>query len=166
VALDLQHPDRITELKNFCKHFNGPVCDPDGTNRLYHCGAGVNSFAIDPSGRLSACVLSPENSYDLRERSFREGWEHFLLELRQKEITRLTKCAACGIKAMCGMCPANGELENRDAEEPVDFLCQVAHLRAYTFGIAVLPHGDCEYCQGGSRYGDLMHMATSLLKNV
>jgi len=35
------------------------------------------------------------------------------------------------------MCPANGELESGDAEAPVDFLCQVAHLRAYTLGVSV-----------------------------
>jgi hypothetical protein len=44
------------------------------------------------------------------------------------------------------MCPANGELENEDPEAPVDFLCEVAHLRATTFGVPVRPHGDCEFC--------------------
>jgi hypothetical protein len=48
---------------------------------------------------------------------------------------------------MCGMCPANGELENRDAEEPVDFLCQVAHLRSKALGMPVKPHGECNYCK-------------------
>ncbi len=36
---------------------------------------------------------------------------------------------------MCGMCAAHAELENGDPEEPVDFLCHVAHLRALTMGI-------------------------------
>jgi len=48
---------------------------------------------------------------------------------------------------MCGMCPANAQLENRDGEEPVDFLCHVAHLRAKALGIPVEPHGECEYCK-------------------
>ena len=52
---------------------------------------------------------------------------------------------------MCGMCPANGELENGDPEAPVDFLCRVAHLRAHAFGLAVAPHGECEYREGGER---------------
>jgi hypothetical protein len=43
-----------------------------------------------------------------------------------------------------------------DKEEPVDFLCRVAHLRAYSFGISVQPHGECEYCEGGSRYDEMM----------
>ena len=60
------------------------------------------------------------------------------------------------------MCPANGELESGDAEAPVDFLCRTAHLRAYTFGFPVAPHGECEYCAGGSRYDELMAAAASL----
>jgi len=47
------------------------------------------------------------------------------------------------------MCPANGELENGDPESPVDFLCQVAHLRAYALGYDVPEHGDCRCCNGG-----------------
>jgi hypothetical protein len=66
---------------------------------------------------------------------------------------------------MCGMCPANGELENGDPESPVDFLCQVTHLRAHAFGLAVPPHGDCEYCKGGRGYDELMR-AVSRLKTV
>ena len=54
------------------------------------------------------------------------------------------------------MCPANGELENKDPEAPVDFLCHVAHLRAHAVGLQVPPHGDCEYCQGGEKYEDPM----------
>ena len=60
------------------------------------------------------------------------------------------------------MCPANGELENGDAEAPVDFLCRTAHLRAYTFGFPVAPHGECEYCAGGSRYDELMAASAAL----
>jgi hypothetical protein len=60
------------------------------------------------------------------------------------------------------MCPANAELECSDAEIPVDFLCQVAHLRAYAFDIPVSPHGDCEYCEGGSRYAEMMRLADNL----
>ncbi len=61
------------------------------------------------------------------------------------------------------MCPANGVLECGDAEEPVDFLCQVAHLRAYAFGIPISPHGECEYCPGGTKRRDMMGMVKGLL---
>jgi hypothetical protein len=54
------------------------------------------------------------------------------------------------------MCPANGELENGDPESPVDFLCQVAHLRAYALGMDVPEHGDCECCKPGELHSKLM----------
>ena len=66
---------------------------------------------------------------------------------------------------MCGMCPANGELEGRDPEEPIDFLCELAHLRAYALDISVTPHGECEYCKGGSRYEELMRAVAKLRRS-
>jgi hypothetical protein len=63
------------------------------------------------------------------------------------------------------MCPANAQLECMDAEAPVDFLCQVAHLRAYAFDIPVPPHGDCEYCEGGSRHQEIMQEIKKLKKD-
>jgi radical SAM protein with 4Fe4S-binding SPASM domain len=137
----------MKEWGRFCEKFNGPVHSPDELDELYHCGGGLNSFAVDPYGMMRVCALSCDNGYDLRRSSFRDGWEGFLFKVRKKKISRQTKCIHCEIKSMCGMCPVNAQLENRDAEEPVDFLCQVAHLRARALGIPVKPHGECEYCK-------------------
>jgi radical SAM protein with 4Fe4S-binding SPASM domain len=147
VELDLKDPKRIEEWGKFCEKFNGPVHSPEELDHLYLCGGGINSFGIDPYGVMRVCPLSPDDGYDLRSGSFREGWEGFLLDVRKKRISRQTKCIHCEIKAMCGMCPANAQLENKDPEEPVDFMCQVAHLRAKALGIQIKPHGECEYCK-------------------
>jgi radical SAM protein with 4Fe4S-binding SPASM domain len=162
VAFDLLDTQRLTEWKKFVQQFTGPVHIPEHSDEVYHCGGGVNSFAIDPVGKISICVLSHFDTYDLRQGSFREGWESFLLKTRQKKMTRLTKCVACEIKVMCGMCPANGELENGDPEAPVDFLCHVAHLRAKSLDVSIPPHGNCEYCEGGNHYPKLMQSLISL----
>lgn len=162
VELDLQDPKRVAEWKRFAEQFNGPVHAPEDSDQVYHCGGGVNSFAIDPQGKMSICVLSHFDTYDLRKGSFREGWEGFLLKVRRKKTTRITKCTTCQLKAMCGMCPANGELENGDPEAPVDFLCHVAHLRAHAFDITVPFHGECEYCAGGKRYDELLQSLVAL----
>jgi len=147
IGLDLQDPKRMAEWKSFTQKFNGPVHPPEKADELYHCGAGINSFSIDPYGMLSVCVLSRGDAFDLRKGSFQEGWERFLSKVRHKKITRHTKCTGCEIKAKCGMCPANGELENRDGEEPIDFFCHVAHKRSRALGLSVKPHGECEYCR-------------------
>jgi radical SAM protein with 4Fe4S-binding SPASM domain len=162
VGFDLQDPKRLEAWKKFAGQFNRPVHSPADSDEVYHCGGGINSFAIDPQGKMSICVLSHFDTYDLRRGTFREGWESFLWKVRRKKITTITKCTTCEIKAMCGMCPANGELENGDPESPVDFLCQVAHLRAYALDFPVPPHGECEYCQGGPGYERLLPSLAAL----
>lgn len=162
VEFDLQDEQRSAEWGIFADKFLGPVHAPETSDQLYHCGGGIDSFSINPYGQMSICVLSQRDLYDLRTGSFRAGWEQFLRRVREKTITRLTKCVSCELKAMCGMCPANGELENGDPEAPVDFLCRVAHLRAHAFGFPIAPHGECEYCEGGVGYQELMKSVASL----
>lgn len=164
VEFDLQDEKVMAEWKIFADRFMGPVHSPETSEQLYHCGGGVDSCAISPSGQMSICVLSQNDLYDLRTGSVHEGWAHFLRRVRLKKITRPTKCVACELKAMCGMCPANGELENGDPEAPVDFLCRVAHIRAHAFGLPVPPHGDCEYCAGGEGHEALMRSVESLAR--
>jgi radical SAM protein with 4Fe4S-binding SPASM domain len=163
VELDLQDPARVHEWQRFAAQFDATKRTAEATDELYHCGGGVNSLAIDPQGRMSICVLSHVDAYPWREGGFSAGWDDYLLKVRQRKSVRLTKCRQCAIKSVCGMCPANGELENKDAEQPVDFLCHVAHLRAEVMGFAAPPHGDCEYCAGGSRHPGLME-STEILR--
>lgn len=149
VSLDLDDPERVSEWRRLASDCSPePPADPEA-KLLYECGGGVNSFAIDPYGDMTICVLSHVDRYNVREGSVREGWEHFLYSVRGRRISRVTKCTSCALKGMCGSCAANGELENGDAEAPVDFLCRTAHLRAEVFGVEVPPHGDCEYCPDG-----------------
>lgn len=162
VDLDIRDPRRSAEWVRFCEHFSRPPGGDGGL--LYGCGGGRNAFAVDPAGRLGACVLARRETYDLRSGTFREGWEDFLLRLCRKKAARRTRCTDCGIRDMCGMCPANGEIEGGDAEAPVDFLCRVAHLRAYALDIPVAAHGDCPCCEGGPEYGALRAAARELKK--
>jgi radical SAM protein with 4Fe4S-binding SPASM domain len=160
IELDLLDSTRIAEWRSFCRRFQSPV--QSHSNERYHCGGGISSFAIDPEGKMSLCVLSRSDTYDLRNGSFGDAWENFLGAVRRRKTTRRTKCVSCSIKAMCGMCPANGELECADPEIPVDFLCHVAHLRARVLEIPVRPHGRCDYCEGGARCEDLKRQAARL----
>jgi radical SAM protein with 4Fe4S-binding SPASM domain len=160
VKLDLQDESRMAEWRRFAAEFVRRPASSLGaggtsTPELYHCGGGLNSFAVDPQGRMSICVLSQAEGYDLRGGTFLDGWEAFLKSVRARKITRRTKCVECQLKSLCGMCPANGELENGDPEAPVEFLCEVAHLRAKAIGISVPTHGECAYCQSASQ--ELIH---------
>ena len=163
VELDVRDDKRMAEWGLFAQLHMGEK-QHHNDDHVYQCGGGVSSFAVDPSGGMSICVLSQNDKFDLRSAPVREGWEQFLRKVRGRKITRATKCTDCSLKAMCGMCPANGELENSDPEAPVDFLCQVAHLRAYTFGFPVPAHGDCECCPTGAAHPQLQDWAERLKK--
>ena len=86
-------------------------------------------------------------------------------EIRATKTTRETICTNCRIRTLCSMCAANGELEGGDAEAPVDFLCQIAHLRAFALGVSVPKHGDCACCAGGSQHDDLRESAARINKD-
>jgi radical SAM protein with 4Fe4S-binding SPASM domain len=166
VELDLSDPGRMREWGEFSREFIRPQQPEGRENEVYHCGGGINSFAIDPLGKMSICVLSHQDEFDLRKGTLAGGWDHFLDRVRRKTITRVTKCTACQLKSVCGMCPANAELESGDPETPVEFLCQVAHLRALTFGWPIPAHGDCEFCPGGSRHEEVAGSSRSLARRM
>ncbi len=152
VALDFQSPKAAAEYRMLAE--NGVHSAPNFSqvDTVYSCGAGMNSFAVNAYGEISVCTISQQETFDIRGAGVRHAWEHSLLQVRTRQRTRITKCRQCRIQSLCGMCPANGELENGDRESPVDFLCHVAHLRAAVAGVSTPEHGKCEFCAGGIEY--------------
>ena len=163
VALDMHLPKVAAEhSQNIVREMQAAAPQGNG-DTVYSCGGGVKAFAIDPYGHMSICILSHQETYDIRSGSVKEGWDHFLLAVRQRKRKQITKCVNCRIHSVCSMCPANGELENGDAESPVDFLCEVAHLRAMALGFEVPEHGECEFCAGGKHYPAVKESARKII---
>src|SRR5947207_95901 len=160
VALDLHWPKMASEYRQLLERSTSRPAEPSKT--VYVCGGGVKSFAIDPYGHMSICVISHRETYDIRKGSVREGWEQFLLKVRQQERTRPSKCDGCRIRSACSACPATGELETGDPESPVEFLCEVAHLRALALGVEIPPHGNCEFCNDATRRAELKASAARI----
>jgi len=164
VRLELQDPDRVGAMRITAKkELEKSVSHIESSDsNMYICGGGHNSCAIDPYGNMSICVISHGQQYNWRTEGFRKGWDQFLGGQRERKKTRITKCTRCKLQSLCSMCPANGELENGDPEKPVEFLCHVAHLRAHAFGLQPTEHGECEFCAGGVRHGEILVSAEQL----
>lgn len=159
VALDMSAPKAVSEYRRLAQRDQENLPNLEDTDTVYFCGGGVGGFALNAWGEIGICVISQQDTFSVRGSSVQEIWEGSLADLRSRRRTRVTKCVTCKIQSLCGMCPANGEMENGDKESPVEFLCHVAHLRAAVVGAEVPPHGECEFCAGGKEYAGLQDSA-------
>jgi radical SAM protein with 4Fe4S-binding SPASM domain len=132
VNTELNNPKRVAEFQDISQRLGHIAINP---NRLYSCLAGTSSFHIDPYGQLSPCMTARSQSYDLRKGSFEEGWNQFLPKVITQPRLAASQCEGCNLLAICGQCPAWSVLEHGNPNQKVDYLCQVAHLRAKTFGL-------------------------------
>ena len=127
LKFDMADATRWADWRDFWQRLRDVRPDP---RYLYTCGAGLRTFHVDPYGRLGACIMSRAQTYDLRQGTFRAGWRDFLYGVRYQPAIKDHRCRQCNLHALCGHCPAWGCLEHGEPEEPVEFLCRVAHLRA------------------------------------
>ena len=129
VGLDLQDQKRSQALEKVFEELWGPSLRDD----LYVCGAGKRSFHIDPTGRLSLCIMNRAHTFDLREGAFGSGWREFIPRVRSLKSEGAAKCRTCPLISLCGQCPSWSYLEHRDLETPVEYLCSLANRRAEAF---------------------------------
>lgn len=163
VALDMSTPKAVSEYRRLAKRDLENPPNVSQNDSVYFCGGGMNSFAINAYGEMGICVISQQETFSVQEARLKTVWETSLAELRRRKRTKLTKCVQCRIQSLCGMCPANGEMENGDRESPVSFLCHVAHLRAAVIGVETPAHGTCEFCAGGSEHEALTESAHRII---
>ena len=130
VQLDIEDEEKSQAWIEFCQEHWGPL----SSGKLYNCGAGWNSFHIDPLGRMSVCGSARFPYYDLRQGSFEEGYYDFFPKiLSQKLKSTQYKCDQCEMRLLCDQCPGLAQLETNDSEKPVEYICRIAHLRAKAF---------------------------------
>lgn len=130
VTIEKADPDRA---RLWPEKFRNNEVVPSSERQMYLCGAGRQGFHIDAAGRLCPCLVSRQTSYDLRNGSFKEGWEKFLPEATGRLYSERFECLGCELRRVCPQCPALAELEHGDAEKRVEFLCEVTKLRREAF---------------------------------
>ena len=121
VALDCEDLQRRT---NFVKmHIEEKSLLPR-SEMIYSCGAGYYGFHVNASGHM----MARHPAYDLRQGNLKEGWD-FLKAVREKKRTLVTHCRTCTAGVLCTQCPGWSQIVHGDDETPVDYVCEMGHLR-------------------------------------
>ncbi len=125
ITLDLADPERQREWTRTAETFAGK---PTRNEFLYSCGAGMHTFHIDSSGRLSICTMSRRPNANILELGFQRAWE-MIGDLRQEKRKYESSCLTCKVGALCFQCPGWSQTIHGDDETTVDFVCELGHLR-------------------------------------
>jgi len=109
-------------------------------DRLFTCGAGLNTCTVDAYGRLQPCLLvkHPETIYNLKGGSLKDALVNFFPAMRKRKAenrTYLERCARCPLKDFCEQCPGQSWMENGTLDGPVDYFCRIAHVQARALGL-------------------------------
>ena len=124
------------DIERFCQKF----LRPPQNDHLFCCGAGVDGCHIDAYNNFQLCLLlrHPDCVYNLREGSFKEVWEKFIprvREIRANNKKYEEKCQQCFLKSLCEQCPAWSWMEHGVLDEPVEYICEIAHTEAVWLGL-------------------------------
>jgi hypothetical protein len=90
-------PKGVSEYRRLAKDEMQHPPSLSKNDTLYFCGGGLNSFAINAYGEMGICVISQQETFDIRREGLQPTWEHSLKELRTRKRTRVTKCIQCRI---------------------------------------------------------------------
>jgi len=152
VALDLRDPERVRRLREVCNEALQAGAPAAPEEYVYGCGAGRNSFTVDPYGRLQMCQLSRRAHFDLRSAPFAGGWNGLFPMLRERRWQSNSVCRSCSLISLCGSCPGAAELEHGDVEAMVAGFCEITHLRTHALAGEVPGHRpDATCCLGQGR---------------
>lgn len=124
-ALYASDPDMAREKKGREKLRFPPGRTPHRT--LYYCNTYLDSFYIDPFGRLKFCSNTDRFSADLRQVSFAQAFYRELPKLTRAKFKTDSPCRRCRLRKGCLSCPAAALLETGDEEAPVEYFCRMAH---------------------------------------
>jgi hypothetical protein len=100
VALDFSDVQRREDYRKLAGRDLGTAVEAHHSRKQkYSCGGGVHECAVDPYGTMSICVISHQQGCDIRNGSFREGWEGPLRIIREQRRTLPTICDRCQIQS-------------------------------------------------------------------
>jgi len=129
VQLDQEMDDMGTQLVDAFSE----LTEKHASNRLYRCGAGKMSLAVNVRGGVSTCVASRQTVGNLLDQPFAEVWEAMGGKISAK-LADGHPCATCRFRGVCVGCPATVEAMTGLPDGYVQNYCRITHLRAFTAG--------------------------------
>ena len=82
VALELADEALLRRTVDYFRKMRGTPPE----DRLFSGAAGLTGFHVDPEGTLLPCLMASTHGFDLRQGSFREGWETVLPGFREQVV--------------------------------------------------------------------------------
>ncbi len=109
-------------------------------DRLFSCGAGSGTCAVDAYGVIQPCLLlrHPETVAAFETTGLRKAMQDLFPRMRERKAGRrdyLDRCGRCLLLGFCEQCPAQSWIENGTLDTPVEYLCDVAHAGARAIGL-------------------------------
>lgn len=122
------------EMAKFCSQFLETPND-----KIFNCNAH-NAICVDAYGKIQFCLAlrHPDTVLDFKQNSLEEMLTEFIPQLRQKQSNNkefLERCGRCFLRGFCEQCPAKSWNEHGTLDQPVDYICQVAHEQAVYLGL-------------------------------
>ena len=152
VSFDVADPKRMDEWTTFGKRARATAAATVGpAEDLYGCGGGIMLLRHQPLRRVEHLHAVSEGFVRPEVRQLCGRLELVPAHSAVAKSHASDQVHQLPAEGMCGMCPANGELESGDARAPVDFLCRTAHLRALVRSASRSPPRRVQMLRGRKR---------------
>lgn len=125
VEAELSDPKRAQEWVSYIDSRKGT---PQGET-TYRCGAGVNSFHVDPFGFASPCLMTTQYRHSLKDRSFESLWGQELVQLRSHKPREEYGCNSCEMQVACSGCPGFNYQETGHEDVKSQYVCDTTKER-------------------------------------
>jgi radical SAM protein with 4Fe4S-binding SPASM domain len=121
---------RRADTASFLGRYGKAVAESPGMHgRLYHCGAGVSAFHIDPRGQMHPCVVGRGFGYNASSNGFADAWREVTAAVERATWDGSGGCEGCSEILLCGYCPGLFALEGASPAQPPEYLCELGASR-------------------------------------
>lgn len=130
VALEARDPEKDRAWRRYLTEETHPSIP---SRMLFSCGAGKNSFHVDPYGNVQVCLMVKNFRHSLRERPLREIYYEEFPRILALERDPDSKCGSCPSRATCSNCPGMALWETRSNHGHVELQCELNAVREGTY---------------------------------